>query len=481
MKMASFDYDIGVIGGGAAGLTVASGAAQLGAKTLLIEQEELLGGDCLHYGCVPSKTLISSASLYHRMQHSVEYGLPAAELGKVDFSRVSERIRSVIAHIQHHDSVERFSGLGVDVRFGRPEFTDEHIILLDGKALSSRKWVIATGSSPAVPAVPGLDKIPYLTNREIFYLDELPEHLIVLGAGAIAIEMAQAFNRLGSRVTVIQRGEQILSKEDRDLADDVMAHLQQEWVEFRLGSSLLAVGENSAGKQVEIRTQDGEIETISGTHILVALGRSVNTAGLGLENAGVVYDDRGIEVDNRLRTSQKHIFAAGDVNGGYQFTHAAGYEGGIVVSNGVFNLPRKVNYTWMPWCTYSSPELASVGLNEKRAEAAGVSYRVYEESFSDNDRAQAEGETAGRIKLLLDRKEKPLGVQILGSGAGELLAEWVATLNGGVKLSTLAGAVHPYPTRAEINKRVVGSLFSEKIFSDRVRSILKLLFKYQGG
>lgn len=479
--MAPFDFDIGVIGGGAAGLTVASGAAQLGAKTLLVEQDEMLGGDCLHYGCVPSKTLISSASIYHQMQRSEEFGLPPVQPGAVDFSKVSERIRSVISHIQHHDSVERFSGLGVDVRFGQPRFSDEHTIQLGGQSVSSRKWVVATGSSPAIPKVPGLDTLPYLTNRDIFSLERLPEHLIVLGAGAIAIEMAQAFNRLGSQVTVIQRGEQILSKEDRDLADEVMAALERELVTFHLGSSLLRVSEDLGGTHVTIRNQAGQEEIITGSHLLVALGRSPNNGGLGLDAAGVSYNERAIEVDNRLRTSQKHIFAAGDVIGGYQFTHAAGYEGGIVVSNAIFNLPRKTKYKWMPWCTYSSPELASIGLNEKRALAANIEYHVYEERFIDNDRAQAENETAGRIKLLLNRKDKPLGVQILGHGGGDLLAEWVAVLNGSVKLSTLAGSIHSYPTRAEINKRVVGSMLSEKIFSDRVRSVLKMLFKYRGG
>ncbi len=478
--MTRFDYDIGVIGGGAAGLTVASGAAQLGARTVLIEKEELLGGDCLHYGCVPSKTLIRSANVYHQMKRGEDFGLPPVHPDPVDFSLVARRIRSVIEKIQHHDSIERFTGLGVAVKFGEPRFADEHKLMLGAASLSAGKWVLATGSSAAIPPVSGLAEVSYLTNRDIFSLERLPETLVILGAGAIAVEMAQAFCRLGSKVVVIQRAEQILSKEDRDMADTVMHVLQQEGVVFHLGCTIISVSEHGLTKQVLIRRADGDEQVITGSHLLVALGRRVNTDGLGLEKAGVHHSGRGIEVDGRLRTSRKHIYAAGDVIGGYQFTHAAGYEGGIVVSNAVFNLPRATSYTWMPWCTYTAPELASIGLNEKRARAQGIEYTVHQEAFADNDRAQAEGATAGRIKLLLNKKGKPLGVQLLGHRGGDLLSEWVAVLNGNVRLSRLAGAIHPYPTLGEINKRVVGSLLSEKIFSDSVRKILRLLFRYRG-
>jgi pyruvate/2-oxoglutarate dehydrogenase complex dihydrolipoamide dehydrogenase (E3) component len=292
--------------------------------------------------------------------------------------------------------------------------------------------------------------------------------------------MAQAFSRLGSKVTVLQRSQQILSKEDKDMADTVMKVLENESITFHLGCKLLGAKNGAHNKEVSIETATGETLIISGEEILVALGRSVNTDGLGLEKIGVDLDRKGIKVDRRLRTSHKHIYAAGDVIGGYQFTHAAGYEGGIVVSNAVFHLPRKVDYTWMPWCTYTGPELASIGLNEKMAQADGIEYRLWEESFADNDRGLAEGEETGKIKLLLNKKGKPLGVQILGLHAGELLGEWVAALNGGLKLSGLAGSIHPYPTLSEINKRVVGATFSEKIFSEKVRKILKFFFRYQG-
>jgi pyruvate/2-oxoglutarate dehydrogenase complex dihydrolipoamide dehydrogenase (E3) component len=476
----SYDFDIGVIGGGAAGLTVASGSAQLGAKTLLVEKERELGGDCLHFGCVPSKTLIKSAHVYHLMKHAPDYGLPAVELPAVDFKQVADRIRGVIATIQKHDSEERFCGLGARVVFGDATFVDEHTIDLDGKRHSAKNWVIATGSSPVAPPIPGLAETPHLTNKEIFYLDHLPESMIVLGAGPIGIEMSQAFNRFGTRVVVVDRAAQILTKEDRDLADNVQCVLGAEGVQFYLEAGIDSVQDHGNQKQVIITDSMGKNVKLSAEAVLVAMGRDANTQGLGLEDIGVDFDRVGIKVDKRLRTSQKHIFAAGDVNGGFQFTHAAGYEGGIVVSNAIFHLPRKVDYTYLPWCTYTEPELASIGMNERAAEQAGIETRVWQEEFKDNDRSLSEGQKTGRIKLIVDTKDKPIGVQILGPRAGDLVSEWVAALNGKVKLSTIAGAIHPYPTIGEINKKVVGAMFAPKIFSDKVQKGLKFFFNLKG-
>jgi pyruvate/2-oxoglutarate dehydrogenase complex dihydrolipoamide dehydrogenase (E3) component len=478
--MADYDYDIGIIGGGAAGLTVASGAAQLGAKTLLIEKEGALGGDCLHYGCVPSKTLIKTAHVYQLMKNGGQFGLPAFAPPPVDFRQVAARIRAVIGVIQKHDSVARFCKLGAKVEFGQPEFIDEHAISLHGKSISARSWVIATGSSAAVPPVAGLDKTPYLTNREIFSLDRLPGSLIILGAGPIAVEMAQAFRRLGSKVTVIQRSGQILSKEDRDLADIVQRELEQEGVTFQMNASVVRVGDLGEAREVVIKDGAGATRTLKAEALLVALGRSPNVAGLGLEKIDIPFDQQGIKVNSRLRTSHRHIYAAGDVTGGYQFTHVAGYEGGVVLSNAVFHLPKKANYTHVPWCTYTHPELASIGLNEKSAKQAGIEYSVFSEEFAGNDRALAEGENVGRIKLLLDRREKPLGIQILGPQAGNLLSEWVAIMNGGVGLSKIAAAIHPYPTLGEINKKVVGAVFAPKIFSGPIKKGLKFFFNFKG-
>ncbi|MBW2484146.1 MAG: FAD-dependent oxidoreductase, partial [Deltaproteobacteria bacterium] len=436
--MANYDFDLGVLGGGAAGLTITAGAAQLGAKTLLVEKEPALGGDCLHYGCVPSKTLIRTARVYHDIKHAAKYGLPQADPEPVDFKHVSQRIRSVINMIQKHDSVERFCSLGARVEFGQAEFSDEHSIRLNGKTYSAKTWAIATGSSPAIPPFDGLNSVSFLTNKDIFYMDTLPGSMIVLGGGPIAIEMAQAFNRLGTRVTVIQRSAQILSREDKDLADTVMERLTAEGVTFALGSSIVSIAGKNGWKEVTFKNNEGEVETLKAETLLVAMGRAPNVDGLGLENIGVQYTNKGIEVDSRLRTNHKHIYAAGDITGQYQFTHAAGYEGGIVVSNAIFHLPRKADYTFLPWCTYTSPELASIGMNEKTAAAAGIKYSVWIEEFRNNDRSLAEGEETGKIKMLLDEKEKPIGIQILGLHGGDLLSEWVAVLNGKVKLSTLA-------------------------------------------
>lgn len=478
--MATYDYDIGIIGGGAAGLTVASGAAQLGAKTLLVEKEKKLGGDCLHFGCVPSKTLIRTAQAYHTIKNAQTFGLPAVEVPPVDFTKVKERIQSVIAAIQKHDSEERFCSLGAKVEFGVPNFTDEHSIRLNGRTFSAKTWVIASGSSPDSPPIQGLDKTPYITNKEIFSLDHLPESMVILGAGPIATEMAQAFCRLGTNVSVVQRSGQILSKEDKDMADEVMYVLAAEGVAFYLNATALEVKDLGIGKEVLITNKEGKATSLKAEQILVAMGRDPNLKGLNLEGIGVEFDRKGIKVDARMRTTRRHIYAAGDVTGKFQFTHAAGYEGGIVVSNAIFHLPRKADYTFLPWCTYTDPELASVGMNEKRAEEAGIKYSVFSEAFKDNDRSLAEGERVGKIKMLLDKDEKPIGVQILGPQAGELLSEWVAVLNGKVRLSTLTSAVHPYPTLGEINKRVAGAYLSPKIFSNKVRKGLKFLFHLKG-
>ncbi|MBW2490989.1 MAG: FAD-dependent oxidoreductase [Deltaproteobacteria bacterium] len=478
--MANFDYDIGVIGGGAAGLTVTSGSAQLGAKTLLIEKEKELGGDCLHFGCVPSKTLIKTAHVYHMMKTAEKYGLPNVDVPSVDFKTISNRIKSVIDVIQRHDSEERFCNLGAKVEFGEPVFVDEHSVRLNGKTVSAKSWVIATGSSPFVPPIEGLDTIDYITNKEIFYLDSLPKSMIIFGGGPIGSEMGQAFNRLGTKVYIVDRSDQILGKEDKDMADTVKQVMESEGVVFHLNTSIEAVKNIGREKEVILKDKEGRTIRLNADAILVAVGRTPNIHGLGLDDIGIKLNRTGIEVDRRLRTNHKHIYAAGDVNGGYQFTHAAGYEGGIVVSNAIFRLPRKTDYTYLPWCTYTDPELASIGMNERSARTARIDYSVWIEAFKDNDRSLAEGEKVGKIKMLLDEREKPIGIQIVGPHAGDLVSEWVAILNGKVKLSTLAAAVHPYPTIGEINKKVAGTYFTPKIFSDKIKKGLKFFFNLKG-
>ncbi|HXX53107.1 MAG TPA: FAD-dependent oxidoreductase [Thermodesulfovibrionales bacterium] len=477
--MTAHDFDIGILGGGAAGLTIASGAARLGAKTLLIERDGRLGGDCLYFGCVPSKTLIKTAQVWHMSHKTKQFGLPELDCTPVDFRAVSSRIQSVISTIQKHDSVERFCSLGVKVEFGNALFIDDHSVKLNGKTYSSRTWVIATGSSPSIPPIKGLDKTPFITNRELFSLDHLPRSMIFLGGGPVSTEMAQAFNRLGSKVTIIERGNHILGREDKDMADVVMDVLEKEGITFHLNASVLSVRDLGAEKEMIINK--GEESTgIRAESLVVAAGRKANIGGIGLEEVGIEFDGRGLIVDSRMRTNLKHIYAAGDVTGAYQFTHAAGYEGSIVVSNAIFHLPRRADYALFPWCTYTDPELASIGMNETAAKTKGIVYSVWTEEFKANDRSLAEGEEVGRIKMILDQHERPIGIQIMGPHAGDLLNEWVAVLNGRVKLSTLATAVHPYPTLGEINKKVAGTYLSGKIFSDKVRKALTFFFSLKG-
>jgi pyruvate/2-oxoglutarate dehydrogenase complex dihydrolipoamide dehydrogenase (E3) component len=498
--MTRYDYELGVIGGGSAGLTIASGAARLGAKTLLIEKEKRLGGDCLYFGCVPSKTLSRTAQVYHLMKQAKTFGLPPVKVPPVAFKQVVQRIQSVIGTIQKQDSEERFCDLGVKVVHGQAEFLDPHTVSLNGKPVTAKNWVIATGSSPAIPSLPGLADTPYLTSRDLFSLTTLPQSMIILGAGPVAIEMAQAFSRLGTQVFVVQRGPQILSKEDKDMADQVMQDLEKEGVIFFLNTSIIRIEEldqervaylkidpNQTKKMLSKIWPDEVVKidrdrtlTLRAEALLVAMGRQSNLNGLGLETIGLSFDSKGLKLDKRLKTKHSHIYGAGDVTGEYQFTHAAAYEAGIVLSNALLQSPKKVDYTWIPWCTYSDPELAGLGLNEKRAKKKKIKYSIWTEEFKDNDRALALGVTSGKIKMLLDENDKPRGIQILGPGAGDLISEWVAATNGKVNLSTLAGAVHPYPTLGEINQTVARAVISRNLFSAKVKKGLQFFFQLRG-
>ena len=480
--MTTYDYDLGILGGGAAGLTAAAGAAQFGAKSIIIETYKELGGDCLHFGCVPSKTLIRTAGVWAFARRAREFGLPHLSLPPVDLGAVMDRVQSVISKIQKHDSTERFCGLGAEVRFGQPVFIDEHVVEVDGTRLSARAWIVSTGSSPTLPPVEGLAEVPHWTNETVFSQRTLPNRLLVLGGGPIGLEMAQAFQRLGSNVTVVEFMDQILGPEDPDVADILRNRLEAEGMEIL--SSTKAIKAESNGSTIRLYVApahgEGEIRVLEADALLVATGRKPNVGDLGLEAAGVEFTPRGITTDARMRTNIRHIYACGDVNGQLPFTHVAGYEAGIALTNVVLRLPRKSDYTKVAWCTYADPEVASIGLNEKRAKADNIEYRLLEEHFRENDRALAEGEPLGKIKVLINTKGRLLGCQIIGPHAGELIHEWVAAIWGGVKLSTMAGAIHVYPTLSEISKRATGNYFAQKLFSDRTKSVLRLLFHLKG-
>ena len=467
--------DLVVIGGGTGGLIVTSVAAQLGLKVTLIERREKLGGDCLHTGCVPSKTLIQSAKVASLMRRGSEFGLKSVE-PEVNLGSVSDHVQSVIDQIQPHDDPERFRGYGADVVFGHANFIDSHTVEVNGDKIHGKRFVIASGSSPFIPSIPGLDEVPCLTNESVFSLRQLPARLVVLGGGAIGVEMAQAFARLGSSVTIIERLPYLLPQEDTEISTLLAAHLKKEGVELLVSSSAERVSLSDGLYHIYCRHESNEEIEIESDALLVAVGRKPNVDGMGLDLAGVEYDNRGIKVDRRMRTSSKNIYACGDVSGPYPFTHMAEYQAGIVISNAIFRFPKKTDYRVVPWVTYSDPELARVGLTEEQAREQGMAVDIMRFSFSDIDRALAEVETAGEMKLVC-RKGKILGATILGPHAGELIHEIVLAMQAGLKISDISATIHAYPTLAQISRRTVNTYYGEKLFSQRTRKIVAWINK----
>lgn len=464
--------DICVIGAGSAGLSVAAGAAQMGARTVLIEAARM-GGDCLNTGCVPSKALLAAAKAAANIRHAGQFGVQAGE-PQVDFAAVNRHVHDVIAQIAPHDSVERFSGLGCTVIQARARFVDERTVEAGEQRIRARRFVIATGSRAAVPPIPGLADIPFLTNENIFENKVLPEHLIVIGGGPIGCEMAQAHRRLGARVSVLDLAT-ILPKDDPDLVAVVRQALRADGITIEEGAKILKLERRGGGVAVLVADGDGEREIV-GSHLLVAAGRRPNVEDLGLEAAGVQYGPKGIEVDQRLRTSKRRIFAAGDVAGSYQFTHLAGYHAGIVLRNALFRLPAKVDIGALPWVTYTDPELAHVGLTEVQARAEGKDdVRVLTSTFAENDRARTERATEGLIKVVVSKRGQVLGAGIAGAHAGELILPWVLAVGQRMKIGTLAGVIAPYPTFSEISKRAAGSYYTPTLFSPRTRRLVWML------
>ena len=464
--------DICVIGAGSGGLSVAAGAAQMGAKVVLIEKHKM-GGDCLNYGCVPSKALIAAAHAADRVRHAGRFGVNGHE-PEIDFLKVRDHVHGVIAAIAPNDSVERFEGLGVNVIQGAARFTSPRDVEVGGRHIRARRFVIATGSSPAAPPIPGLDQVSYLTNETVFDLDERPERLVVIGGGPIGTEIAQAYRRLGARVTLLE-GLLILGKDDPEAVEVVRRRLIGDGIDLREATMVEGVERHGNGVAVMVR-RNGESECIHGSHLLVAAGRRPNIGGLNLEAAGIRYSPKGVEVDARLRTTNKKVFAVGDVTGAYTFTHMAAYHAGIVIRNALFHLPAKVSHDAVPWVTYVDPELAHVGLNERQARARfGDDIRVLRWSFAENDRAQAERETEGLIKVVVGRKGRILGTTIVGPHAGELILTWVLGIREGLKIGAIANLIAPYPTLSEVSKRAAGSYYTPALFSKRTRKLVGVL------
>lgn len=466
--------DLVVIGGGAGGLVVASGAAQLGLRVTLIEKEPKLGGDCLHYGCVPSKSLIHAARVASLQRRGAEFGLASIDAA-ADLGKVNGYVQRVIAHIQQHDDPERFRAYGCNVLFGAARFVDPHTLEVNGQALRGRRFVIATGSHPAIPPIPGLADAGYITHLDVFSLTALPARLIVLGGGPIGVELAQALARLGSRVTIVEMAGQILAREDAEIVGLLQARLQAEGIAIHTTTAVLQVHRSERGKIVQCRhTGSGESLALEADEILVATGRRPNIEGLALDAAGVRHTPRGIDVDRRLRTSAKHIYACGDVCGPYPFTHMAEYQAGIVIANAVFRLPKKADYRVVPWVTFTDPELARVGLTETEATAQGITSTVLRFPFQDVDRAVTESETVGLVKLIV-HKERIIGASILGPHAGELLHEIVLAMKLGVKIGRIAATIHAYPTLAQALRRAVNTYYGPKLFSPGARRLVKWL------
>ncbi|MEZ0247212.1 MAG: NAD(P)/FAD-dependent oxidoreductase, partial [Methylophilaceae bacterium] len=448
--MSKPEYDLCVIGGGSAGLVAAAGAAALGAKVVLVEKHKM-GGDCLNYGCVPSKALLHSAKVAQSMRNAGDAAIDA-HVPYVSLERVMQRVRSVIQSIEPNDSPERFRSLGVEVIFGAGRFTGRQSFVVDGRLLGARKYIIATGSRPAIPDIPGLQEVPYLTNETVFDLSEPVPRLIVLGGGPIGVEMAQAFARLDSEVHLVDPKQHILRNEDPDMAQVVEARLLEEGVSLHLGETPLRVEGEAGSLRMLTKQADGTEKWLEGTHLLVATGRRANVEQLGLEAAGVVVAHGRIVTDKRLRTANRAIYACGDVVGPYQFTHMAEHHAGIALRGALFHLPAKIEERVIPWCTFTDPELARVGLSETEAREQGIAYQAYSFPFHEVDRAITDGQTAGLAKILIAPNGRLLGAAIVGPNAGELIHEYVLALSRNLKVGDLANVIHIYPTLAQINR-----------------------------
>jgi pyruvate/2-oxoglutarate dehydrogenase complex dihydrolipoamide dehydrogenase (E3) component len=466
--------DICVIGGGSGGLSVAAAAAAFGVPVVLIEKGHM-GGDCLNTGCVPSKSLVAAAKRARIIAEAAPFGITARDVG-IDFRRVHDHVHEVIAAIAPNDSKERFTGLGVRVIEGCARFRDQSTVAVgDNIEIAARRFVIATGSSPAIPTIAGLDATMHFTNDTIFDLATRPEHLIIIGAGPIGLELAQAFRRLGSAVTVLEAAAP-LSGEDAECAAIVLDQLAREGIAIRNGVAVSRV--THAESKVRVVLNSGSEETVEGSHLLVATGRRPNVDGLGLSEAGIAYSGKGITVDNGLRTSNRRVYAIGDVAGGPQFTHAANYHAGLVIRNALFRLPVRADTAAIPRVTFTDPELAHVGLTETDARQRGHVIRVLRWPYQENDRAQTERETHGHIKVITSKYGRILGVSIIGTAAGELISVWVLAIAQRANIRTMAGMIMPYPTLSEIGKRAAVTYFTASLTSPWVRRIITLLRRF---
>ena len=446
--------DLCVIGAGSGGLSIAAGAVQMGASVILIEQSRM-GGECLNTGCVPSKALLAAAARGD------------------DFAAAYDHMRQAIAAIEPHDSAERFRGLGAHVVLGKAQFVAPRFLKVGDTSVTARRFIVATGSAPVIPSIPGLDSVPYFTNETLFDSAPEPSHLLVLGGGPVGVEMAQAYRRLGAEVTLVER-KRLLGRDDPELVAIVRAQLIEDGVTIHEETPVTAVEADGAGVALTCGSGDASVR-LSGSHLLVAAGRRPKIEGLGLEDAGVALNDGVPLIDARLRTTNKRIFAIGDVVGPYRFTHTASYQARIVITNALFRLPARVRYDAVPWVTYTDPELAHVGLSEAEARAKGNEVRILRFPFEENDRAIAEGATRGLVKVVATRRGRVLGASIVGAHAGELILPWVLAVKYRLGVGKLAQAIVPYPTLSEASARAARSFHAPMLFGPRTKRLVRML------
>jgi pyruvate/2-oxoglutarate dehydrogenase complex dihydrolipoamide dehydrogenase (E3) component len=464
------DFDLAVIGAGAAGLSVVAGAAQLGASVALIERGRM-GGDCLNTGCVPSKALLAAAHAARTIREAARFGITASD-PVIDWDRLRSHVHGVIASIAPVDSAARFEALGATVIQGEARFTNPAAIAVNGRAITARRFIIAAGSRAAIPPIPGLQDVPFWTNDSLFDLSVRPDHLLILGGGPIGLEMADAFSGLGCRVTVIDAGR-IAVKEDPELVDGLRQSLAGRGVVFREGNGVTDIAPGPL-----LSLADGT--TIEGSHLLVAVGRTPNLAELDLSTGNIKAGPAGIATDRGLRSVTNHrVFAVGDIAdpagiGPRAFTHVGSYHAGIIIRRVLFRLPAKIDYAALPRVTYTDPELAQTGLTEAEAVAAGLQVQLLRWPMAENDRAVAERDTAGLVKLVVSGN-RVVGAGILAPQAGEMISQWSLAIAQRTKLSALAGLIVPYPTRSEAAKRAAGSFFAPKLFSPRTKALVRLL------
>ncbi len=465
-------YNLVVLGAGTAGLVAAAGAAGLGAKVALIERD-LMGGDCLNVGCVPSKALISAARAARTVRYADEFGVQVPDGTTVDFARVMQRMRQLRAEISPNDSAARFRDLGIDVYLGQGTFLDSNTVQVNEQKLQFKRAVIATGAHASAPPIPGLDQVEYLTNESLFSLTELPKRLGIIGAGPIGCELAQAFSLLGSEVFLVEATHGILPREDREAAEVVRASI------IRDGVKLLCCGRNTELK----RGENGKVRLTLDSHdqhydesvdkLLVAVGRAPNIDQLGLESVGVDFDKRGVKVNDRLQTSNPNIYAAGDICSVFKFTHAADFMARIVIQNALFKGRAKASALTIPWSTYTSPEIAHVGLYPQEATDQGIEIKTYTQELSEVDRAILEGETDGFVKVHVKQgSDTILGATIVAPNAGDLISELTLAMTGGLGLKGIASTIHPYPTQAEAIRRV-GDQFNRTRLTPMVKSLFE--------